>query len=206
MPNATSAGFVSTRSTHAAVPDLSEDDFQWTGVSNLSLESPGCLADEALAYDPQQNYTVLFGGRPGCTSDGAPSNQTWTYSANEWTNLTGDTGVTRPARLAAEMVYDPEGGFLLMFGGQTSNTPTDNETWVFSGGEWTNLRPIQSPSPRLSYAMDYAPTSGCVLLFGGLILSTNAVLSDTWCSKGGEWTNLTSGIAPPGPKGSWTSL
>lgn len=76
-----------------------------------------------------------------------------------------------------------------------------NETWIFTGTDWTNLSagPI-NPSPvplRSNFTMCYDGTN--VMLFGGQGgSSTQGVLNDTWTWNGTTWTQQTPTTSPFG--------
>lgn len=94
------------------------------------------------------------------------------------------------------MVYDPALEGVLLFGGLTSHSAT-NDTWVWKGGGWTDLTPTLSvaPSPRYDAAMAYDDALGALVLFGGYTGSTH--LGDTWLFENGAWTNLSPAVSPP---------
>jgi N-acetylneuraminic acid mutarotase len=83
------------------------------------------------------------------------------------------------------MVYVPGSGKIIYFGG---TVPIDgatlgflSDTWAYdpAANTWAELRPTGDlPSARAGHSMVYDPTSGKVLLFGGL--GPNGVVNDTW--------------------------
>jgi len=60
---------------------------------------------------------------------------------------------------------------------------------------WVQLSPVNSPSPRSSFAMTYDGDSGKVVVFGGD--SGTQYLNDTWTFDGFTWTHVATRTAPP---------
>jgi hypothetical protein len=88
------------------------------------LSEGGCLA-----WDARSGFAVLFGGEESVTE----GNQTWRYSSDVWTNLTGSLGVTPPLRGNCGIAFDPADHYLFMFGGDTPapNYAYYNDSWRF---------------------------------------------------------------------------
>jgi hypothetical protein len=84
-----------------------------------------------------------------------------------------------------------------------------NETWTWSGTDWSNTSPnltnSNGPLPgRINAAMGYDGTN--VMLFGGQAGSAAAgLLNDTWVWNGSTWTQLTPATVPFGRYGTGTS-
>jgi ABC-type transport system involved in multi-copper enzyme maturation permease subunit len=76
----------------------------------------------------------------------------------------------------------------------STTTATSISVTISNPGEWTNITPGSSPSPR-DGAMAYDAADGYVVLFGGESGSFG-LLADTWKFLGGSWTNITSGESP----------
>jgi len=88
---------------------------------------------------------------------------------------------------------------VVVFGGQANHykayNSTQNATWEFSGGTWTNVTHSPSPPARFGAAFAYDPPNGSLILFGGLSATVvdATVLSDTWAYGQGHWTLVLSG-------------
>ena len=110
-----------------------------------------------------------------------------------------------PARSYATMGDDPAEGGVVLFGGLSSTDQFLNDTWVFRNSSWTELCSGRtqaptcgtSPPPVEWGAMAYDPTSGQLLLFGGIQAGTLADSNQTWALTNGSWQNLTAAVAPP---------
>jgi hypothetical protein len=170
--------------TPAAVPAPEGNWTEGTGVAPPARE----LA--SMAYDPIDQYVVLFGGC-GYTCS---MNDTWTFSNGTWTNLTGHTTNTPPGRSSATMAWDGQDDYVVMFGGINASGFLQ-DTWGFVGGKWVDLLPAQGgfpvPAPRFGGSMAYDATDGYLLLFGGGgFYQDRTLLNDTWKFYNGRWTHL----------------
>ncbi len=159
---------------------------------------PGNRTDAEMAFDSEDGYVLLFGGCASYASFGScrsPLDDTWTYRNGTWTNV---TPALSPAGTASGMMADdPADGYVVLFGGTTASGTT-NVTWTWSGGQWTELAPVSSPPALSSAAMAYDAGTSDLVLFGGVAPGTLSALADTWVYRGGDWTNVTAPIHPPG--------
>jgi PKD repeat protein len=137
---------------------------------------------------------------PGASrSDGvlvAPSTQGYV-----WNNVTGAVG-PGPVLTSATMAYDAADGYVVLFGGQNGGGVPVNQTWTYSNGAWTNLTMVVTgtPPPLYGASMAYLPSSGGVVLFGG-IGSGGQLTNGTYLYAHGAWTNLTPGLrTAPSPR------
>jgi len=144
-------------------------------------------------YDSSTNSMIIFGGSD-CFS--GLLNDVWVLSnANglsgtpTWTQLS--TAGSAPAgRSAATAVYDQTDNLMIVFGGNTGSTVT-NDVWILSnangtGGTptWTQLFPSgTAPSARVGQSAIYDAASGRMVMFGG-VNSAGSTLSDTWILSG----------------------
>ena len=81
------------------------------------------------------------------------------------------------------MVYVPEEGRILAFGGWTGSRVA-GDTWVWQNG-WQHLQ-IDGPSKRSAFGMAYRHDRQEVVLFGGLWISGQ--YADLWSWKAGKWS------------------
>jgi hypothetical protein len=156
--------------------------------------SPPARYDASLAWDGEAQSLVLFGGNGSVTTGFL--NDTWTFVHGQWTQQ--HPTVSPPARAAAAMVYDARDGYVLLVDGEQYRTLTNaatytyvgadfNDSWAYSGGNWTQLHPTDNPSARDSMSITYDPMLGEVVLFGGFNWTTYN-LDDTWAFSGGQWS------------------
>jgi PKD repeat protein len=166
----------------------------WTNVTNLHAPAPSPRSAFGLADDPADHEVVLFGGY---SAKGTILDDTWTYVAGAWTNITATAGTPPPATYWGSMTYDNQTDSVIFFGGLqglTQSTEYTNETWSFSDNTWTELFPTTSPPARNSESMVDDVADGSLLLFGGQNASP---LNDTWTFSGTDWSHVTTTMAPP---------
>lgn len=186
----------------------------WNNVSRAACQfsCPLSRGAEALAYDPAMGSVIMFGGwaAPGDNgSSGHDVNDTWKFDDGVWTQLHPHTS---PApREASGATYDASAGGVLLFGGVNGSVGPGslqyNDTWIFSGGNWTLLPLSHGPSPRFSMGLAFDPADNAAILFGGRYWNQTTQLfdelSDTWEFAGGAWTELPG--PSPGPR-VWMSM
>ena len=95
------------------------------------------------------------------------------------------------------MVYAPNLGGVVLFGGIGRDLAHYNDTWLYNEQGWTQLTPAQSPPARYAYQMTYDPNRNVIILFGGTHL-TSGTYSDTWIYDGNNWEqDITTNSPPP---------
>ena len=173
--------------------------------SRLNISGPSPRLGEYMAYDYTDGYILLFGGGPYLTLNGSLYyHDTWKFQNGTWTEL--HPAVYPSARGLGGMVYDSADGYLLMFGGMSSQTDIHSDTWTYAGGVWHNITSSLSvaPPPLLAPVMAYDPPASEVLVFGGATPEAGYEfgqdLSVTWTFSHGVWRNVsaTSGTPPDG--------
>ena len=141
--------------------------------------SPPAVGGGMMAYSPNLDEFVLFGG-----STGVATNTTWVLRLNGggWTQL--HPAVSPPVRADGMFVYDQSAAAFLLFGGWFQ-TPTGaylrrGDTWAFyaQNDTWLPLHPARSPSPRSDSAVACDPADDVTLLVGGF--NGTAYLGDEW--------------------------
>jgi cysteine-rich repeat protein len=160
------------------------DGTTWTQITTATAPSP--RLEHAMAFDPTTNRVVLFGGLTGAFSAGA---DTWEYNGatKTWQQI-ATSGP--PPRGAHAMVYSPQRGKIVLFGGSGPRS----DTWEYSGGTWTQILGA-GPSGRAEHAMAYSSLRNKIVMNGG-IDGSNQVLGDTW-EYNGTWSRVTGGVMPP---------
>jgi hypothetical protein len=190
--------------------------------SNSSVTQPTTRFGVSLAYDDRDHYVVLFGGCPGwawrpypCNGwDGgrfvvySSANDTWKFVNGTWTQLT--PSIRPPGRVFGAMAFDFGSHSLVLFGGSSPSNLVPgpvylNDTWRFSGGNWSQVNSTVSPLPRSYDApLAFDATTHRLVLYGGSWEWTQFTgwgapnrLSDTWTLKGGHWTEVSPSFIPP---------
>ena len=125
---------------------------------------------------------------------------TWGLTgAGPWENVT-PSGERPLPRCLHRCLWDADGGRMLLFGGQSNETPNLNDLWAYtpSTRRWARLAPTGPPEPRhfSSWVLDEAGGRG--LLFGG---QGTATYGDLWALdlKEERWTRLAPQGTGPGP-------
>lgn len=82
----------------------------------------------------------------------------------------------------------------ILFGGYSGNIMY-GDTWKFQNNMWSQVYPINSPSPRRGSAMAFDPTLNGLVLFSGY---GNSFANDTWFwnSTQNNWINIPTQHAP----------
>ncbi|MGI0132335.1 MAG: Kelch repeat-containing protein [Thermoplasmata archaeon] len=166
----------------------------WTNVNPTS--GPVSRLGPAEAFDGADGYLLLFGGLGySYFAD------TWSFVGGNWSNR---TPLTPSPRWDAAIAYDAADAKVLLFGGDgcspvgggcTLSAGTFlNDTWAFSGREWTQLFPTVSPPARSRAGLVYDAADGTILLFGGV--GALGPLNDTWTFASGAWTRVPTTSAP----------
>ena len=178
----------------------------WAQLTPASAPSPRQYA--GIAYDPQLGAVVLFGGHHAVTIGGVSVtlelNDTWTYAAGKWTNITRSVGKAPPGRESMGLAYDSSDGYLLLFGGLSQSGTPLNDTWALESEKWVELSPENSPPARSAPAMVFDAATGSVVLYGGIgqVNGAQPYYDDTWSYRAGVWSNATQAVAPTGR--AWT--
>lgn len=63
--------------------------------------------------------------------------------------------------------------------------------------QWTTVTTATTPSPRRAGAMAFDGSIGNLVMHGGLVLSPNPILDETWSFNGTTWTQLQPATVPP---------
>ncbi|MCI4319175.1 MAG: PKD domain-containing protein [Thermoplasmata archaeon] len=145
-------------------------------------------------WDAADGYVLTYGGD---NNAGTTYNQTWSYVAGNWSEI---TTVGSPGPLdGPAMAYDPAIGQVVMYGGLSSYSPVTapTATFFYSGGTWTNRTISPNPGPLVSAMMTYDPDLGGVVLFGGAV-SFSAYSNSLWLFKNDSWTKIAATNPPPG--------
>jgi hypothetical protein len=208
-----------------AVWNLSSN-LSWSPIAPLPTEvfaidpNGGGFSDfmsPGLVYDSHANSVIAV------TSGG----ETYSYQAGSWTNLSRDiwTNYTsgNPGFVGGEgFVYDPQLGGSVLFGGSCTVMSDDkndyygaacetiggpragyNTTWLFRGGNWTNITVPNDPTARADMSMAFDAANNFLVAFGGNFKGENA----TSCCDGTPVPNLSNDtwafsnqpITPPSP-------
>jgi hypothetical protein len=159
---------------------------KWT---KLTLRvHPSARYEASMAYDTTSQRVILFGGTAG-------GNETWQFHAGRWTQL--HPAVAPAPRRFAMMTDFPPLKELILFGGCSAASSCSgpyNDTWSFSGGNWTQVFAYPAPHVRMGSAIAYDPLLQGAIVFGGA--NSTSLLGDTWLFHTNRWTNVCSNCGP----------
>jgi Dockerin type I domain/Galactose oxidase, central domain len=185
---------------------LCDDTWTFDGSSwtrQLAAQSPPYRSLAAMAFDPDTNQSVLFGGY----SDQNTLSDTWTWDGTTWTkqspsNSPPGLAGSSPGLESALMAWDAAHHQLILFGGE-GNGPNGpqyfNETWQWTGSNWQQLQPQTTPPPLKAATLVFDPVQGGLVLTSGQGSGpgTFGTYSDTWFWDGATWTQLLPTTIPP---------
>src|SRR5262245_47768067 len=103
------------------------EEYVWDQIDTTSAPSP--RRSHAMAYDPEADAVVLFGG----FGNGSHLGDTWTLKMTDYSWSRIETVQSPSPRAAATLVYDNANHQLLMFGGfGYGHSIVANDTWAFN--------------------------------------------------------------------------
>ena len=171
----------------------------WENLTSALRTAPSARNGASMVYDAHDHELLLFGGsHPGASVPSPPValNDTWAYRGGAWVNITRNSTTEPAPRYSAGMAYDAATGSVVLYGGGYGWNGRRNDTWEFSGGNWSNIsRTVGAGPPALvGPDMAYDSTDSAVVLYGGD--SSRTFPNSTWEYTAGAWKNVTSGVSP----------
>ena len=164
-----------------------------TSWRQVAAAGPSARYGASLAFDPDRDVFVLFGGQ---TRQGS-SDETWTWNGTRWTLMS--PAHRPPARRSAAMAYDPPLHVVLLYGGLVPDKAEGVEsadTWAWDGADWKHIDTTsKGPGPRNGAVM--VSTYDGVLLFGGHVGNLQ-YFGDVWAFDGSAWKRVDIDPTPPG--------
>jgi hypothetical protein len=152
----------------------SPGSYIWTVISPDDPEgdgNPAAREGHVLVYDPDEQVTVLFGGR---LADGSYSAETWLWDGTSWALVEqfdpeGDGNPDARADLA--VAWHDSRGSLIIHGGLGEDGATD-DVWEWTGVSWRVLSLVDAegdggPGARYDHAMVYDAHHDHLTLVGG---------------------------------------
>jgi Divergent InlB B-repeat domain/Galactose oxidase, central domain/Kelch motif len=96
------------------------------------------------------------------------------------------------------LAYDAARQQVVLFGAVVGGSPFGNQTWVWTGSNWTQKFPATVPPARYGQSVAWDQTNQQVVMFGGA--NAGGALSDTWVWDGVNWTQKAVGAVSPPPR------
>ncbi len=171
------------------------DTWEWNGknwekVSNCeTCYTPPSRGCQNMFYDTVREEIIMYGG---CNEYQEYFNDAWGWNGEQWENIYVQDS---PTASGAPIIYDPKNqqaiGFLAWM-------PTG--TWVWDKNGWSKLVLTVEPPLRGNAMMANDPETGNSLMFGGTKAGNNLTTfyDDTWVINGTTWSEVNSGLRPPG--------
>ena len=162
--------------------------------------SPSARIEAAMAYDPANRTTLLFGGLGNGPGHRVVFGDTWTWNGVNWNQQ--HPASSPPARYSAVMAYEPATQSVVLFGGNDGGSIDRflGDTWTWTGSNWVEHHPPTSPPARYSSQMALDARTSDDVLYGGFGNAPGhaAFLGDTWEWNGNDWIQRTPAASPPG--------
>ena len=165
------------------------DTWKWDGSTWMEVPTtaprPSPRTAPAMGYDPASQRIVLFGGSLVPMICGAVSDETWDLDLSTnpatWTAIMTSPHPS-PRIVGSQIVYDPIGVRMLLFGGTDFCSTSFSDTWAYNAGMWTQIPTPTAPAARHSHDMVYDTMRQEVVLFGGDLgpINNYDVRGDTW--------------------------
>jgi alpha-tubulin suppressor-like RCC1 family protein/sugar lactone lactonase YvrE len=159
----------------------------------------------AMAFDAGTGQLLDFGGDDGNNA----SAETFEWTGGGWNQV--DTAHRPSPREGASMAYDSATGQLILFGGDdgtgTSGSASglDDDTWAWTGSDWSQLTPAgDMPNARTGASLTWDPSTQQMILFGGYHCDPSVIsnicsdYNDTWLWSGSRWIRSSPSTSPPG--------
>ena len=165
---------------------------KWTEMSPAHKPPP--RRDAAMAYDPEHQVVVLYGGRVADQAEGHPASDTWIWNGRDWAEVSeGNSG---PGNRAGPRMVTA-GNRVLMFGGSIGNASYFGDAWAWDGVAWSRIDHGPAPQGRGDAAIAWDPDDSSLFIYGGLGIRPDAgpgnlglPLGDAWSLKNGAWRQL----------------
>ncbi len=155
------------------------DTWSWSGTAWSQLNPtnhPDGRWEPSMAYDANSQKLVMFGGYIGGTG-GHMFGDTWLWDGTNWTNANPSSSPSE--RDGTAMAYDEDTSQLILFGGfnWTCDYGSCDDTWAWTGTNWTQLTPPTTPDYRSEHMMAYDSSSHQLVMFGGYV---DSQVNETW--------------------------
>lgn len=162
----------------------------WTPV--FSKHSPGPRTGASIAYDSFRKRAIMYGGAMNWNSaEKIFDTTTWEWNGEDWEQIT--TTISPPGRIWGAMVFDPDRGTVLLYGGKNKNGPMA-DLWEWNGVDWKQLSPPCNPVARYGADIFYDQENKRVVLYGG---GGEEWYADSWTWQGGCWQYFGQGTSSP---------
>lgn len=174
-----------------------QDLWEWSlaGWKQIPVSSPwpGARHFAALAYDPQRQRVVMFGGMRGYNDY---YSDTWEWDGEVWTPH--DTTASMASRMGHSMTWHAGLGRVVMVGGFARDRPYGDPglqpgPWIWDGTSWTNGTPATTSFTSAPHALiAHDPGRDRLVLYSEVTGSTHR----TWEWDGTSWSSFHPSVRP----------
>jgi PKD repeat protein len=168
------------------------DGLGWQNLTGTFLSTPSPRFFAAMDFDPVLNAVVLVGG---FNVSGAAQNDTWTYSAAGWTNITATVGFTPQNVGGGGLVWDPAlNGLAYVDGCQVDDCVASVSYISVLNGTWSDYGwgPGVPGYTYLGYgALVWDPVDAYLVWFGGYDYYAGTSNYTYTYTPALGWTNIT---------------
>jgi hypothetical protein len=183
------------------------DIWAYTPTAGTWQQSPAAAAAPSPRYGAA---SALGSSEPLLVSHGFTDSgrfdDTWSYSAGTWDDLSPEEGPRPIERCLTRAVVDASSGAFIMFGGQTNAAPYLGDTWKLTpqfsepGGTWTEVTSDPKPQPRNLFSMAWDEERRRALVFGGM--TADGRVNDIWAfdASTDSWSTLSIEGEAPSPR------
>jgi hypothetical protein len=142
------------------------DGTNWTKLNPVTV--PPVRRNHAMAYNPTNGTTMLFGGVNGSGTTVATLGDTWIWDGTNWAQIPTATTPFTTGSLLSGLVYDElRDRFVLTSGTYPGGTTwTNDHTYEFDG-DWIDRGASGLPTGRYAQATAYVQAPGKTIQFGG---------------------------------------
>lgn len=158
------------------------ETWSWDGTTwaqIVTTHHPTTRGAFFLSTDGVSDNLYLFGGIDDCGTF-TYNAETWVFDGADWTQLT--PAHSPSARSSPAFCYIPDLNVHLLHGGeQPPGEATLGDDWVWDETDWTQVTPCVAMTGNRSRAMmDWDPSRGLGILFGGIVVAGEIPESVTW--------------------------
>ncbi len=170
---------------------VTDQTWEWDGTHWTLLHpatSPSARTVGAMAFDPNSQRVILFGG--GGPNLDLPRNDMWAWDGTTWTELHPASMGVRCFADEGQAVFDRDLSAVVFVACNQTQQPDPSHLWEWNGSNWS-YQPTTGTPPRsrFGFAFAYDPDRHQDVFTGGWnSYAPGDVDHDTWLLTHGNWT------------------
>ncbi|MBL0218046.1 MAG: hypothetical protein IPQ07_29725 [Myxococcales bacterium] len=156
---------------------------KWTGAAWVTLAEtlPSPRNIPEVAFDPDRNRRIVFGGSPGNAAYPLLGD-VFEYDGSGWQHIDSDAPPEFDDFGRLSYAYDPVRRTLVQLGGTAGATTGKLEVWTRTDDRWHHQGPSPIPYQNSALAAAYDPVRGGIVV--------NAGDFSTWLLDGEQWRKI----------------